>query len=109
MRLPVALSVLSIFALAACDPAGDADSRGGSTGATGTASSAAISAANCEAELYQYLVGGPIELAQEVTYAGIVRVLGPEEFLTKDYDPSRLTITTRGERDGDKVGRVFCG
>lgn len=48
--------------------------------------------------------------AQDVIYGGTVRVLGPDEFLTKDYDPSRLTITTAVNRDGDNVvGRVFCG
>lgn len=107
MRLPVALSTLSFLALTACDPAGDAMQ---STGGTGTASSAAVLSANCEAEIYQDLVGSPIIAAQDVTYAGTIRVLGPDEFLTKDYDPSRLTITTAVNRDGDNVvGRVFCG
>lgn len=107
MRLPVALSSLSFLALAACDPAGDAMQTGTTAG---TASSAAVLAANCQAEMYQDIVGSPIDAAQDVIYGGTVRVLGPDEFLTKDYDPSRLTITTAVNRDGDNVvGRVFCG
>lgn len=111
MRVTAALCALSFLALSACDPAGDANSSSYGTGSTtGTASSAAVLSANCEAEVYQYLVGGPIDLAQEVTYGGIVRILGPDEFLTKDFNPSRLTITTAVNRSGDNVvGRVFCG
>lgn len=107
MRLSAALVLVPFLALAACEPARLSTEVG--TGTAGSASSAAIAAANCEAELYQHLVGGPIELADEVTYIGTVRVLAHDEFLTKDYDPSRLTITTRRDRSGDVVGRVFCG
>lgn len=103
MRLTAVLCLLSILALTACDPAG-------SVGSASDVSPTSVSAVDCNADPYQYLVSSPIELAQEVVYPGIVRVLGPEEFLTKDFDPSRLTITTGVNREGDNVvGRVFCG
>lgn len=106
MRLPAAICILSLFALTACDPAGSSGSYGGSSN---NGSATPVSAVECDAAPFQYLLNSPIELASEVYYAGVIRVVGPDDFLPKDFDPSRLTITTRGDRDGDKVGRIFCG
>lgn len=101
----VALSALAAacVTLAACDPAGP---QAEYAPATGSASAAAIASANCDAELYQYLVGGPIEGAQTIAYAGTIRILGPDDFVTRDYDPSRLTVTTWPNQT---IGRIFCG
>lgn len=101
MRVSILLALLP---LAACDPAGS--QYGQPETVAGSASAAAIASANCQAEVYQYLIGGPIEAAQLIQYTGTVRVLGPDDFVTRDYDPSRLTVTTL---PGDIVGRVFCG
>ncbi len=101
MRWMRGIGPVAVLALAACDPAGPSVEP-----VSGSASAAAIAAANCEAELYQYLVGGPIEAAGLIQYAGRIRILGPDDFVTRDFDPSRLTVTTRPD---DTVGRVFCG
>ncbi|MGB0659342.1 MAG: hypothetical protein ACPGNV_04105 [Mangrovicoccus sp.] len=70
------------------------------------ARAAANASGACNAEFYAYMVGGPIGAVQHVPYAGPIRVLGADEFVTRDFNPQRLTFTTRPD---DTVGRVFCG
>lgn len=64
----------------------------------------------CDATPFQHLVGGPIEGTDEIDFPGTLRIVGPDDFLTKDYDIRRLTVTTRRDsRDKLTVGRIFCG
>ncbi len=102
MRLSLVPAALSCLALAACDPAGSAYSDGS---ASGSASATAINAADCGAEAYQYLVGGPLGPALDLPHSGPKRYLGPEQSVTKDYNPHRLTVTST---DGETVGRIIC-
>ncbi|WP_172328749.1 I78 family peptidase inhibitor [Mangrovicoccus sp. HB161399] len=102
MRQSLVPAVLACLALAACDPAGSAYSTGSSSG---SASAAAIGSADCGAESYQYLVGGPLALALDLPYSGPKRYLGPDQSVTKDYNPHRLTVTST---DGETVGRIIC-
>jgi len=60
----------------------------------------------CNAEVYSYLRGEPRAAAETLMTGLRVRILGPDDFVTRDYDPNRLTITITPE---DTVGRVFCG
>jgi len=60
----------------------------------------------CNAARFSYLRGEPIEVVDTLDTVLEVRVLGPEEFVTRDYDPNRLTIT---ESPDGNVSRVFCG
>ncbi len=102
MRLSLVPAIPAILVLAACDPAGSAYSTGS---ASGSASATAINAADCGAEAYQHLVGGPLGLALDLPYAGPKRYLGPEQSVTQDYNPHRLTVTST---DGETVGRIIC-
>ncbi|MEM8556158.1 MAG: hypothetical protein AAGF71_15200 [Pseudomonadota bacterium] len=120
-------------ALTGCDPAGPAVEVVEPTvvAEPQRPPSQRISAADCPAPQYEYLVGQPIEQARaivqpvvsvEAAEAAIlnpdlvvnnplsnVRVLGADEYITRDYDGSRMTVTTI-RKDGDEVvGRVFCG
>ena len=104
MRLAPLAVPLACLALGACDPAGSA-SGGGYAGSEGSASAAAISTADCGAETWQHLVGGPVALAMEQSYGVPWRFIGPDGFITKDYNPHRLTVTST---DGDTVGRIIC-
>ncbi len=97
---PVAL-VLACLGLAACDPAGPTSRES----SAGSASAAAINSADCGAEAFQDLVGGPLETALSVPYSGTRRYLGPDQSVTKDYNPHRLTVTST---DGKTVGRIIC-
>lgn len=67
---------------------------------------AAAAPVTCDASLYTYLVGEPIDVVYTLNPGVVVRVLGAEEFVTRDYDPNRLTFTTSPEGN---VSRVFCG
>ena len=60
----------------------------------------------CNAVDFDYLKGQPIESVATVVTPLNLRVLGPNDFVPKDYDPNRLTFTTAP--DGT-VSRVFCG
>ncbi|WP_138466412.1 hypothetical protein [Poseidonocella sp. HB161398] len=101
MRQSLIPAILACLALAACDPAGPS-----STGSSaGSASASAINSADCGAEAYQDLVGGPLAPALSLPYGGPKRYLGPDESVTKDYNPHRLTVTST---DGETVGRIIC-
>lgn len=91
----LALSVPAI-ALSACAERSDHLSQGATS----------ASAAACDATLYADLVGEPITLVDTLNTGLNVRILPADGFVTKDYDPSRLTFTTTPD---DTVGRVFCG
>lgn len=60
----------------------------------------------CDATLYADLAGEPAERVGEIRPGVPVRVLGPDDFVTRDYDPGRLTVTLTPD---DTIGRVFCG
>ncbi|WP_108259771.1 hypothetical protein [Mangrovicoccus ximenensis] len=102
MRQSLVPALIACLSLAACDPAGSAYSDGS---ASGSASAAAIGAADCGAEAWQHLVGGPLAPALELPYGGPKRYLGPDQSVTKDYNPHRLTVTST---DGETVGRIIC-
>lgn len=95
MRLTFFL--LAAAALAACGPP---DNLSGAPGAS------PVSGAVCNAAVYNDLVGEPISIVYTLNTGLNVRVLGADEFVTRDFDPNRLTFTTT--RD-DTIGRVFCG
>jgi len=60
----------------------------------------------CNAEAFGYLRGEPRAAAETLMTGLRVRILGPDDFVTRDYDPNRLTVTITPD---DTVGRVFCG
>ncbi|MFV0244072.1 MAG: I78 family peptidase inhibitor [Qingshengfaniella sp.] len=66
----------------------------------------AMANATCDASLYTDLVGQDISVVDTLDTGLNVRVLGPDAFVTRDYDANRLTFTTT---PSSKVGRVFCG
>jgi hypothetical protein len=61
---------------------------------------------SCEASFFDYLRGEPIEIVDTLQTGLTVRVLGPDDFVPRDFDPNRLTFTTAPD---DTVSRVFCG
>lgn len=64
----------------------------------------------CDATPFQTLVNKPIAQATYIDYPGTLRVVGPDDYLTKDYDIQRMTVTTLRNRYGEEViGRIFCG
>lgn len=67
---------------------------------------APVSDGSCNAALYQDLIGEPITVVNSLSLGPNLRVLPADSFVTRDYDPNRLTFTTTRE---DTVGRVFCG
>ncbi len=60
----------------------------------------------CEASFFAYLRGEPIAVVDTLQTGLRVRVLGPDDFVPRDFDANRLTFTTSPEGD---VSRVFCG
>ncbi|MEM1163358.1 MAG: I78 family peptidase inhibitor [Pseudomonadota bacterium] len=82
-----------------------------SPAATPAASSAAPAASpvadgSCNAELYTDLIGQPISVVDTLNTGLVVRILPADGFVTRDFNPNRLTFTTTRS---DEVGRVFCG
>lgn len=65
-----------------------------------------VSGGTCDASIYADLVGEPITVVDTLNTRLNVRILAADGFVTKDYDPTRLTFTTTPD---DTVGRVFCG
>lgn len=95
MRVTVALSLAAAgIALAACAP---------SDPEYGASAPAAIT---CDASLFEGLKGEPIDVVDSLTTGLTVRVLAHDAFVTRDFDPSRLTFT---ESPDGKVSRIFCG
>ncbi len=92
---PLALPAL-LLAAAACTPIAERE-------AEGTALPAAFS---CNAALYSDLVGQPIDLAYGINPGFPVRILGPDDFVPRDFNSNRLTFTTTPD---ETIGRVFCG
>lgn len=90
------LSLLIPAALAACAPPAPAPEPEASVSVDVT----------CEAGFFEYLRGEPIEVVNTLNTPLNVRVLGPDDFVPRDFDPNRLTFTTTP--DGT-VSRVFCG
>ena len=97
MRLATFFLAASALALTACAPQANL-SDGGPAGPSGPVV--------CNASVYSGFVGEPIDVVYTLNTGLNVRVLGAEEFVTKDFDPNRLTFTTTPK---DEVGRVFCG
>lgn len=97
MRLaPIVLSC-SAFGLIACAPPQNLRE---------TEATATPVAVTCDATQYSHLVGQDISVVDSL-YTGLtVRVLAADSFVTRDYDPNRLTFTTTPK---NTVGRVFCG
>ncbi|MGS4946354.1 hypothetical protein ACVDG3_12805 [Meridianimarinicoccus sp. RP-17] len=60
----------------------------------------------CEASFFEYLRGEPIAVVDTLQTGLNVRVLGPDDFVPRDFDANRLTFTTAPD---DTVSRVFCG
>lgn len=60
----------------------------------------------CEAGFFDYLRGEPIAVVDTLFTPLTVRVLGPDDFVPRDFDANRLTFTTTP--DGN-VSRIFCG
>lgn len=67
---------------------------------------APVADGTCNAALYQDLVGEPIAIVSTLNPGTRVRILGADEFVTRDFDPNRLTVTTTRQ---DTIGRIFCG
>jgi hypothetical protein len=63
-------------------------------------------AVTCEASFFDYLKGAPIGVTDTLITPLPVRVLGPDDFVPRDFNPNRLTFTTTP--DGE-VSRIFCG
>lgn len=61
---------------------------------------------SCNAEIYKYLVGEPITVVDTLNTGLPTRILAADSFVTKDFNPNRLTFTTTQKGE---VGRVFCG
>jgi hypothetical protein len=98
MRLAFAILATTSFGLTACGPQANLADGGPSGGPSGPVV--------CNAFVYQDLVGQPIGVVDTLNTGLNVRVLGPDSFVTKDFDPNRLTFTTTPKFE---VGRVFCG
>lgn len=96
MRLAYLCAPVLLAGLAACEPQANLQPTG----------TAALSGASCDATLYADLVGEPIAVVDTLNTGLSVRVLAADAFVTRDFDPNRLTFTTT---PADKVGRVFCG
>lgn len=96
MRLAFLSLSASALGLAACGP--QANLAQSPTGASAPVV--------CNASVYTGLVGEPITVVDTLNTGLNVRILGADEFVTKDFDPNRLTFTTTPK---DEVGRVFCG
>ena len=96
--------------LPACAPS--APLTAGSGLARAAASAAASPGAGpCRAAAAQAAVGQPgtarlAEWARSQAGALKVRVIGPDDMITKDYDTSRLNLQLDA---GGKVVRVYCG
>ena len=60
----------------------------------------------CNAADFEYLQGEPIDVVNTLSTRLPVRVLGPDDFVPRDFDPNRLTFT---ESPDGEVSRVFCG
>ena len=78
--------ILAAAALAACGPPDNL--AGGAPGAVPAGGTV------CNAAIYNDLVGEPIATVYTLNTGLNVRVLGADEFVTKDFDPNRLTFTT---------------
>ena len=65
-----------------------------------------VAEVTCEAGFFEYLRGEPIEVVNTLITPLTVRVLGPDDFVPREFDANRLTFTTTP--DGT-VSRVFCG
>ena len=60
----------------------------------------------CGASAQQGLIGQSREVLTEKSFTGPVRVIGPNQAVTMDFNPERINLET------DAVGiitRVFCG
>jgi len=87
------LALILPAALAACAPAPDPVAP-------------VVPEITCNASFFEYLRGEPIEVVDTLVTTLDVRVLGPEDFVPRDFDANRLTFTTSPEGN---VSRVFCG
>ena len=86
----------ALLGLAACGPPANLEG----------AQDASFSGEVCNASIYADLVGEPISAVESIQTSLEVRVLGASDFVTKDFNPNRLTLTTTTK---DTIGRVFCG
>jgi len=115
MRYFPVLLCTAALALSACAPppetvgleaAGTSSVAGAGGGSAGTAQRAPVSDGSCNAELYKDLIGEPISVLDSLALGPNLRILPADSFVTRDFDPNRLTFTTTRK---DTVGRVFCG
>lgn len=107
------MRIVSLFALAtasallaSCGPPPDTVGLEPVRGTTTGASFSPVADGSCNAELYSDLVGEPIGVVNTLNTGLQVRVLAADAFVTRDFNPNRLTFTTTPR---DTVGRVFCG
>ena len=96
MRFTLLVLPVAAVALTACAQRADNLSQSPSSVSTGV----------CDALVYADLVGEPITVVDTLSTGVNVRILAADGFVTKDYDPNRLTFTTTPD---DTIGRVFCG
>jgi hypothetical protein len=61
----------------------------------------------CNVRSHVELIGQPVAALDDLMHDGPVRVLGPTDVMTADYNPMRLTILLDGERR--VIQEVRCG
>lgn len=106
MRLfPLSFAGLAII-LASCAPPPPGQVGLEPAGGQSLSPVAAAADGSCNAEIYKNLIGEPISVVNTLNPGVRVRVLAADAFVTRDFNPNRLTFTTTRQ---DTVGRVFCG
>ena len=106
MRLiPLAFAGLAIILSACAPPPPGAVGLEPAT-AQGPSTVSVVADGSCNADLYKDLVGEPISVVNSLNPGVRVRILPADSFVTRDFNPNRLTFTTTRQ---DTVGRVFCG
>lgn len=61
---------------------------------------------SCGALRLQGLVGQPAEVLESIRFTQPVRVVGPGQPVTMDFNPQRLNVETT---DADRIKRLACG
>lgn len=60
----------------------------------------------CNSTKYSHLVGEPVLAAYETHFTETVRILGPDDFATMDFQPERINVIYDGN---DTITEVRCG
>lgn len=105
MRLfPMSIAGLAIILASCAPPPGQVGLE--PANAQGVSATSVAADGSCNAEIYKDLIGEPIAVVNTLNPGVRVRVLAADAFVTRDFNPNRLTFTTTRQ---DTVGRVFCG